>query len=144
MNREIKFRAWNKRNKKMYYKVMVGMWGSKEVMDDENYTACMIYEYSNDNPKIGEWLHFEPCDDMELMEYTGHKDKNGKEIYEGDIIVYWDGVEERYKLAVIKFDEGSFIMINDRISWNIYLTDENDEIKIVGNICENKDLLKEV
>ena len=26
MNREIKFRAWNKRNKKMYYKVMVGMW----------------------------------------------------------------------------------------------------------------------
>ena len=75
MNREIKFRAWNKHNKKMYYKVMVGMWGSKEVMDDENYTACMLYEYSNDNPKIGEWLHFEPYDDIELMQYTGHKDK---------------------------------------------------------------------
>ena len=60
MNREIKFRAWSKHNKKMYYKVMVGMWGSKEVMDDENYTACALYEYSNDNPKIGEWLHFEP------------------------------------------------------------------------------------
>ena len=78
MNREIKFRAWNKYNKKMYYKVMVGMWGSKEVMDDENYTACMLYEYTNDNPKIGEWLHFEPYHDIELMQYTGHKDKMEK------------------------------------------------------------------
>ena len=79
-----------------------------------------------------------------LIRSTEFKDTEGKEIYEGDIIRYWDGVEERYKLAVIKFDAGGFIMINDRIRWNIYLTDENDEIKIVGNIYENKDLLKEV
>ena len=79
-----------------------------------------------------------------LVRSTEFKDIEGKEIYEGDIIRYWDNFDERYKLAIIKFDKGSFIMINDGIRWNIYLTDENDEIKIVGNIYENKDLLKDM
>ena len=79
-----------------------------------------------------------------LVKSTGFKDIEGKEIYEGDIIRYWDNFDERYKLAIIKFDAGGFIMINDGIRWNIYLTDENDEIKIVGNIYENKDLLKDM
>ena len=131
MNREIKFRAWNKHNKKMYYKVMVGMWGSEEVMDDENYTACMLYEYSNDNPKIGEWLHFEPYDDIELMEYTGHKDKNGKEIYEGDVIQtdeYWVG--DRYLL------KSEIIIIKD-----IRKCYKLRPCTVIGNIYENPGFL---
>ena len=79
-----------------------------------------------------------------LVKSTEFKDIEGKEIYEGDIIRYWDNFDERYELAIIKFDKGSFIMANDRINWNIGLTYENDEIKIVGNIYENKDLLKDM
>ena len=79
-----------------------------------------------------------------LVKSTEFKDIEEKEIYEWDIIRYWDGAEERYKLAVIKFYGGRFIMINDRINWSLYFTDENDEIKIVGNIYENKDLIKDM
>ena len=79
-----------------------------------------------------------------LVKSTGFKDIEGKEIYEGDIIRYWDGAEERYKLAVIKFYAGRFIMINDRINWNIGATNKDDKIKIVGNIYENKDLIEDI
>ena len=79
-----------------------------------------------------------------LVKSTGINDIEGKEIYEGDIIKYWDNFDERYKLAIIKFDKGSFIMTNDRINWNIGATNKDDKIKIVGNIYENEDLLKEM
>ena len=79
-----------------------------------------------------------------LVRSTEFKDIEGKEIYEGDIIRYWDNFDERYKLAIIKFDKGSFIMTNDRINWDIGLTNKDDKIKIVGNIYENKDLIKDM
>ena len=79
-----------------------------------------------------------------LVKSTGFKDIEGKEIYEGDIIRYWDNFDERYKLAIIKFDKGSFIMTNDRINWDIGLINKDDKIKIVGNIYENKDLIKDM
>ena len=79
-----------------------------------------------------------------LVKSTGINDIEGKEIYEGDIIEYWDNFDEDYKLAVIKFDKGSFIMTNDIINWNIGATNKDDKIRIVGNIYENEDLFKEM
>ena len=79
-----------------------------------------------------------------LVRSTGFKDIEGKEIYEGDIIRYWDNFDEHYKLAVIKLDKGGFIITNNRINWNIGLTNKDDKIKIVGNIYENKDLIKDM
>ena len=79
-----------------------------------------------------------------LVRSTEFKDIDGKEIYEGDIIRYWDNFDERYKLAIIKFDKGSFIMTNDRINWDIGVTNKDDKIRIVGNIYENKDLIDDM
>ena len=79
-----------------------------------------------------------------LVRSTEFKDIEGKEIYEGDIIRYWDNFDERYKLAIIKFNKGSFIMTNDRINWDIGVTNKDDKIRIVGNIYEDKDLIEDI
>ena len=79
-----------------------------------------------------------------LVRSTEFKDIEGKEIYEGDIIRYWDNFDERYKLAIIKLNKGSFIMTNDRINWDIGVTNKDDKIRIVGNIYENKDLIEDM
>ena len=79
-----------------------------------------------------------------LVRSTEFKDIDGKEIYEGDIIRYWHNFGERYKLAISKFNKGSFIMTNDRINWDIGVTNKDDKIRIVGNIYENKDLIEDM
>ena len=73
-----------------------------------------------------------------LMQYTGLKDKNGKEIYEGDVGV--DGENDAYYEVV--FDEGAFVSHYDG---NIteYLSETASQMEIIGNIFENPELLQE-
>ena len=72
------------------------------------------------------------------------KDIKGKEIYEGDIIKYWDSFYDDYKLAVVDFYKSTFIIKNHRIEWHIGQMDEFDEMEVVGNIYENKDLIEDM
>lgn len=123
MNREIKFRAWNKKEKYM------------EIVDD-------LQMFSNDlSIGIPSKDYFLRKDDVELMQYTGLHDKNGKEIYEGDIVKYRDSRGQHIEKVI--FDKGCFYagmhwgsstrvapkLINTRIS------------EVIGNIYDNSELL---
>jgi hypothetical protein len=85
-------------------------------------------------------------DDCEIMQYTGIKDKNDKEIYEGDILLIDDGDLEQYK-SVVRWNAGG--LIADCPTGNDYditlvgwLFDSRVEtIEVIGNIYENPELL---
>lgn len=96
--KEIKFRVWDKANKRMYQVVNLGLGDSK--------TSIVI---RNNEPQTAH----EICGEYPLMQYTGLKDKNGKEIYEGDIVAFYDELEmKRTHIAEVVFFDGAFIRKN--------------------------------
>ena len=129
--REIKFRAWLKEDKKMV---------NVETMDFTDKSIQYLKKSEIINAYI---LRRESDDDVELMQYTGLKDKNGKEIYEGDILFFRD---ENMKYIVV-WQDAAFIIksieirkYSEKMCW---LDDTEICCEIVGNIYENKKLLEE-
>ena len=129
--REIKFRAWLKEEKKMV---------NVETID---FTDKSI-QYLEKNEFINAYLSRRMIfGDVELMQYTGLKDKNDKEIYEGDILFFRD---ENMKYVAVWQDTAFIIKsieirkYSEKMCW---LDDTEICCEIVGNIYENKNLLEE-
>ena len=85
-------------------------------------------------------------EEVKLMQYTGVKDKNGKEIYEGDIVlIKLDETSTWYK-TVVGFKKGAFIAnLIDKEDY-VYIFHHgftDDDFEIIGNVYENKNLLEE-
>ena len=126
--REIKFRCWDTEDEQWYYFVLHSTKEDMEKADHINF-AGKVYHY----------LYTQRLDSKSWGEYTGLKDKNDKEIYEGDIIhiektQYPSLGEETIKVEWLEGITGYFPFRNYS-----YI---QDKIEVIGNIYENKELLK--
>ena len=142
--REIKFRAWDKKNNKM--RPQYGVIAKIEWSVDYIPNKIGVYEYVQINEAgDGDWDGFElDKGEFELMQYTGLKDKNGKEIYEGDILKCYYGGSEHGAVEEVEFKDGAFILRHRTIPISIYLEYDGTyttDIEVIGNIHENAGLL---
>lgn len=139
-NREIKFRAWEKSTKQMHDVVQI---------DFKSWVAIPVPAYINDEGDYDWHLEQRRIDEFVLMQYTGLKDKNGKEIYEGDILLHsgWSNkglntgaFARKYE---VKYDEVKF-MFSVGSAMSLYGLSSIDygTLEIIGNIYENPELLK--
>lgn len=121
--REIKFRAWTKRDKCWCGAFAVHMSG--------------LWRESPNN----EWIDLSKQDEIVLMQYTGLKDRNGKEIYEGDILgntyghrseVIWSESRAGYWIRRLNWER------NGEDTWHILTF----SAEIIGNIYEHPNLLQ--
>ena len=130
--REIKFRVWDKETKKMH---ICGEDAHDEITFESKTNKAYYYNSKNGCGSLRE------DSDYILMQYTGLKDKNGKEIYEGDIVRILGG---EYEQGFYEWDET--VIIKDLIydGFNLMMTIDqigNGAIEVIGNIYENKNLL---
>ena len=131
MSREIKFRAWTRQNPSMpWAQKFVAITGDGKQMVPIGGTFTGVWHALDDNDE-----------GLIIEQYTGLTDKNGKEIYEGDIVKNIEGVNET---AVCVWDESN-AEFDFRCKDGKYTRDNVkswlEMYEVIGNIHENKELL---
>jgi uncharacterized phage protein (TIGR01671 family) len=138
MGRSIRFRAWDKDNKRMWFPVAISANG-----DSSPFFIGLLTEDRSNDP---------------IMQYTGLKDKNDKQIYEGDIVgvindkfglgkhEYWSVEYDESEAKYVVFNQINSIRGFSCDTGNPPVVDIHGEqhfvCEVIGNIYENSELLK--
>lgn len=129
MPREIKFRAWIKKKKQMIY--LANDYLSDYYMEITNCGWGVFTKGAHTSTAC-------KYNDDILMQYTGLKDKQGKEIFEGDIVECRAG--EKYHGT---WEHNITVKIEMGFTQSIWEMLNCEEIEVIGNIYDNPELLKE-
>lgn len=138
--REIRFKVWDKKNK---------------IMIHEDFDSDEIYEKTKDKAYYGD-EYYPLChvdfmfpvsnSNFEMLQFTGLLDKNGVEIFEGDIIGF--DMDTFYKrIFTVIYDSGRFGIQTDEgfrclSDWIIIQKDNNTiSCEVIGNVYKNSELL---
>ena len=125
MNRTIKFRVWDKDAKRMHEPSL------NMLIDSHSGSAHWQFGFSTPQPIGG---------DVVVMQFTGLLDKDGKEIYEGDIVDYLYNnsscIEQFIHRGVVNYSDDNccYLIGNDHIH-------EDLDITVLGNIHNTRELL---
>jgi len=129
-NRERKYRIWDEDNKRMIYSFGNPFHDHLAIgLDGKLYSVGDSYN--------GAWCYEE--DNMIVMEFIGKKDRNGKGIFEDDILSwkYFDNIQ----IGRVMYVDYSFVLIHE--NGDTWFLENMFEPTIAGNIYENPELLKE-
>ncbi len=113
--RQFRFRAWDGKRIRPHEDFEIAYDGIYEKTDFDSGVRC-------------DWI---------VMQYTQLKDKNGKEIYEGDVVLHFGGGRWR----VITYKHCGFISMRGELE--IEIPKRSEDVEVIGNIHENPELVKE-
>lgn len=127
-----RFRGWDEPNKTMRFNDEIVIWSGQVYINEKKKLDSIIKGYS--------------CLPKHLMQSTGLKDKNGVEIFEGDVLLhtsssvnysdtYWHSYVQVYRI-----DSGAY-RIKGKHIYHTELMSARNRLEVVGNIYQNQNLL---
>jgi uncharacterized phage protein (TIGR01671 family) len=143
--RKISFRVWNKKDKEMsvMHILLEEVPSTGISLLDLILLKTNWWEMRNSDGVFEDYSYT----DFELLQDTGLKDKNGKEIYEG----YITKTKFRKELCIVEYLRGTFWVNNLPLYefGNVIIEEDNDTIRtldleVIGNIFETEELLNEI